>query len=224
MTKLAPELEDSHFFAIKSDNESQIQKTFGPWVKLLHAFLNQLDCVEDLQEMRRGWVSRTKYQDAFGTFSVDPHHWYTFNHGGRNEAQFNLGLNETYFRVGLGFEFTLKKGGDPTSVHLAYTCFVDELKKGTVAFREIVDACCLEVEFVAKGSNQVEIIDTPKVVDWLLDLPQEPSWIFVGRLLRRDADQDVLADRIRLGGVIQSVFSDLRPIWLRTQLRAAKFR
>jgi hypothetical protein len=158
--------------------------------------------------------------DAFGNFATDPEHWYTFHHGGRNEAQFNVGLQAEYLRVGLGFEFTLKKGGDPTVVHLAYTCFVNVIRRDRAAFERFVADLRLEVEWSDSTGDDGGVIDTEGAVAWLLNPPIEPGWIFIGRLLRREQDAAVLQDPTALGTVMERVLSGFRPIWEQTEVLA----
>jgi hypothetical protein len=154
-------------------------------------------------------------EEAFGTFATDPRHWYTFNHGGRNEAQFNIGLYPTHLRVGLGFEFTPRKGGDPTIVGLSYACFKNVINQDIEGFRRLVRDNSLEVEW-APGDD-LRFVPTEEVVQWLLQ-PAGASWIFVGRLLRQGKDALILEDPLHLKQVIESVFNGFRPIWERTQI------
>ena len=211
---------DSDFAAVDTVNKTDIQNHFGAFIRNLHAFLNQVPCLRELQKTRRKW-KRTTETDAFGTFATDPEHWYTFNHGGRNEAQLNFGFHPTHVRIGLGFEFSLRKGGDPTAVWLAYTCFVNVIRKDLDGFRRFVERNSLEGEWYGGQPSSFQIIPTEHVVDWLLNLPPEPSWVFVGRLLRRGTDAQVLQDQERLAEIIQDVFCGLRPIWEQTQIIAA---
>jgi len=215
-----PIVHDSDFIAVDTDNETGIQNYFGAFVRNLHAFLNQLPCLRDLQKTRRRWKPRTAETDAFGAFATDLEHWYTFNHGGRNEAQFNFGFHPTHVRIGLGFEFSKRKGGDPTVVGLAYACFVNVIRKDLDGFRRFVERNSFEVEWYGGQPLSFQIIPTERVVDCLLNLLPEPSWVFVGRLLRRGTDALVLEDEGRLAEVIREVFCGFRPIWEQTQIMA----
>jgi hypothetical protein len=145
MSQTPPPVREAEFLAVDTTDEEQIGPRFDLFVRLLHSYLNQVPCLRDLQKTRRRWT-RTRETDAFGTFAVEPKHWYTFNHGGRNEAQFNIGLWPSYMRVGLGFEFTLKKGGDPTIVGLAYTCFKNVIEENPSEFEHFVANNQLEIE------------------------------------------------------------------------------
>jgi hypothetical protein len=222
MPKTPPPIREAEFDAVDISDEDAIARSFQVHVRALHAYLNQLPCLKDLQEVRRKWKSRTSESAAFGNFGLDPKHWYTFHHGGRNEAQFNLGLWPNYFRVGLGFEFTIKKGGDPTIVGLAYSCFISVLREQLAQFRKFVLDSSLEIEWEDNDENLSLIISTDKVVDWLLD-PVPARWIFIGRLLRRNKDKPVLENPDALDAVIQTVLCGFRPIWEQTQMMAVKY-
>jgi hypothetical protein len=215
-----PPVREAEFVAVDTADEAEILRRFDPFVRSLHSYLNELPCLSDLQKARRRWKARTAETHAFGNFATDPKHWYTFHHGGRNEAQFNVGLWPAYFRVGLGFEFTLKKGGDPTAVHLAYACFVKMVRSNLSDFEDFVADNQLEVEWADNKGGSDQVIRTDDVVRWLLNPPQEPGWIFVGRLLRRDRDATVLQQPSSLGSVMQAVLSGFRPIWEETEVMA----
>jgi hypothetical protein len=131
-----------------------------------------------------------------------------------------LGLYPTHFRVGLGFEFSMKKGGDPTIVGLVYTCFLQVVRAREQEFRTFVQDRQLEVEWWTPQQPGLQFVPTDRAVDFLLNPPNEPQWIFVGRLLRRNADADVFSDEQRFGNVITDVFSRFRPLWEETQVMA----
>jgi hypothetical protein len=217
-----PPISQAEFIAVDISDENEIGRRFHGYVRDLHAYLNQLSCLRDLQQARHKWKSRTSEKEAFGNLGLYPKHWYTFHHGGRNEAQLNLGLWPDYFRVGLGFEFTLKKGGDPSVVWLAYSCFVNVIRQQLSLFQTFVSNNSLEIEWEDRDGNLCLTVGTEHVVGWLLDPPSEPRWIFIDRLFKRDHDEEVLAHPEALATVIQSVLCGFRPIWEQTQLLAAK--
>lgn len=214
-----PTLREEHFDMMNTTDEEEILRRFGGFVRTLHGWLNELPCVSDLQRARRRWKRPTN-TEAFGTLATDPRHWYTFHHGGRTEAQFNLGLYPTHFRVGLGFEFSVKKGGDPTVVGL-YACFLQAVRSREQEFRTFLEDHRLEVEWWTPQQPGLQFVATDRVMDFLLNPPNETQWIFCGRLLRRDADAKVLADEHDLGSVITNVFTRFRPLWEETQIMAS---
>jgi hypothetical protein len=220
MSQLPPVVRELEFLAIDTTDEDEIWRKFGHFIRNLHAFLNQLPCLRDIQQTRLRWKGRVQNEEAFGTFATDPKHWYTFNHGGRNEAQFNIGLFTTHLRVGLGFEFTQKKGGDPTIVGLTYTCFTNIINQDLIGFSRFVHDNSLEVEWDF-GGGDLKFVPTEEVVQWLLQPPQA-SWVFVGRLLRRGKDATILEDPLQLKQVIESVFNGFRPIWEQAQIMAMR--
>lgn len=212
-----PILRDEDFEAVNTTDEDELRRRFDGFVGNLHEWLNDLPCVKDIQKVRRRWT-RPTHTDAFGTFATDRCHWYTFHHGGRTEAQFNLGLHRTHFRVGMGFEFSMKKGGDPTVVNLVYACFVEVVRARQREFRDFVRDHQLEIEWWSQGQADLQFVPTDTATDFLLNLPIMPQWIFVGRLLRPGADKAVLTDADRLGDIISNVFAGLYPLWEETQL------
>ncbi len=214
-----PVLRDEQFDAVSTANEDELRKRFDDYRRTLHTWLNALPCFSNLQQVRRKWKRPTS-NDAFGTFATDPFHCYSFHHGGRTEAQFNVGLYPTHFRVGLGFEFSMKKGGDPTIVGLVYACFLQVLRARRREFDSLVSDLHLEVEFWSNQQPGLRFVGTKSVTEWLLNPPSEPQWIFVGRLLRRNADKAILEDEACLGIVISAVFTAFRPLWEETQMMA----
>jgi hypothetical protein len=169
-----PSVSDGDFDAVDTIDEELIKRRFNGFVRSLHSYLNQLVCLRDLQRARRRWKARAVSAEAFGNFATDPKHWYTFHHGGRKEAQFNIGLYTSHLRVGLGFEFTLKKGGDPTVVHLAYACFTNVVRRHRPQFEQFVADNQLEIEW-ASSNGLLQFIPTAGVVDWLPNPPADPA-------------------------------------------------
>jgi hypothetical protein len=129
--------------------------------------------------------------------------------------------------VGLGFEFTLKQGGDPSVVQLVYTCFTNVLRASRTEFEAFVADSHLEVEWAAYeaevGGGGVEVIPTSLVVNFLLNLPSNPGWIFIGRLLRRNEDAAVLGNARELGEVMRAVLCGFRPYWEKTHVMKLQY-
>src|SRR5690606_37294231 len=125
-----------------------------------------------------------------------------YHHGGREEAQFNVGMYPEYLRVGLGFEFSQKKGGQPSNVALAYACFVNEVRSAATGFERLVRGHGWQVEWQATDGAAPEHVPAERVVEWLQRPTREVNWVFVGRLLDAGRDRAVLADAEALGAVI----------------------
>jgi hypothetical protein len=108
---LPPPIGSAEFQNVANLDEEQIRRDFARFIGRMHAFLNPVPCLADLHNVRRKkWMRGAPCLDGpFGTFATDPEHWYSFIHGGRNEAQLNIGLFPHYFRVGVGFEMTGKR-------------------------------------------------------------------------------------------------------------------
>ncbi len=222
MAQIPPIIKESDFEDVDSNNKEEILVRFAPLLQKFHLFINDLPCMQDLQRIRRLWKSRTSTNDAFGTIASNPQEVYSFNHGGRNEAQFNIGLGPNYFRVGLGFEFTLKKGGDPTIVGLAYACFRKVIESDLSGFSKFVDENSLEVEWWSERRNVLETVLTKNVINWIIRSDKDFNWVFVGRLLRKKEDKSILENPVQLKNIIETVFNSFKPIWQKTQEMAAK--
>ncbi len=153
-------------------------------------------------------------------------HWYTRNFGGRNEAQFNVGMFQRYMRVGLGFEFTERARGwkPPGEVQPVWGQFREILRDRRQAFEQIVREHSLMVEWVPLESSEVEHVKPQGALKWLFRSSRALEWIFVGRLLDRRYDADLLGDPNRLGEVMEAVFGELRPLWRDAQLGATQYQ
>jgi hypothetical protein len=220
ISHVPPPVGEAEFLAVDILNKEEIKRRFGVFVGQLHSYLNQLPCLRDVPQIRRLWKPRAPGTEAFGNIAANPSECYTFNCGGRREAQFNVGVLSTHVRVGLGFEFTPREGGDRTIVGLAYTCFVNVIKTNRTQFERFVADNHLEIEWSNNTDGPLQFIPTSGVVPWLLNPLREPVWIFVGRLLRRTQDAPTLEDPNALGSVMQAVLCGFRPIWEQTQMMA----
>jgi Citrate lyase, alpha subunit (CitF) len=111
----------------------------GSFVRDLRTYLNEASCVSDIQRIRRGWSPRSRARLAFegDKIPTDHEHWYVYNTGGRNEAQFNVGLFPNYLRVGIGFEFTMGRHGNPEMVQAAYGAFSGILRQDRQDFEDV---------------------------------------------------------------------------------------
>jgi hypothetical protein len=66
MAQTPPLVRDTEFSAVDTNNEREIEQRLTSFVRLLHAYLNQLPCFRDLQKVRRRWKARTAEKEAFG--------------------------------------------------------------------------------------------------------------------------------------------------------------
>jgi hypothetical protein len=215
-----PPVREAEFTAVDISNEEEIKGRFTSFIQLLHSYLNQLPCLRDIQQTRRQWKPRAPITEAFGNLASHSNECYTYHCGGRNEAHFNICLRPNHLSVGLGFEFTLKKGGDPTAVHLAYACFTNVVRAEYSQFERFVADNQLEIEWADNKGGALQFIPTRDVMQWLLNLPKEPRWICIARFLRRGQDAAVLEDQNALGEVMQEILGGFRPYWERTEVLA----
>jgi len=168
-----------------------------------------------------------KNPQAFEGFAVEAEHWYTYNTGGRNEAQFNIGLFPEYLRIGLGFEFTKKNYGDPETVPMMYGYFRNVLRQYKQGFDRFAQENSLQIEWHPQGRPEgrlhLEYIPTWEVSRWFLRRSKVPNWLFVGRLLYRERDAEILKDPSRLKEVMELVFGGFKPLWKQTQTEATRY-
>lgn len=208
MSNRPPPVTERDFRDLEGANKEQVKKRAAPLVEELHAYLNESSCLRGIQLIRCDWTSRVSSRLAFerGDFPTDREHWYTYNTGGRNEAQFNIGLFREYLRVGLGFEFTEKMFGNPDRVR--------------------TEDNALQIEWLSKGKagqGALEYRPTQDTIGWLVRRKKEADWIFVGRLLRRVDDAEILGDPARLRDTMESVFWGFMPLWKDAQKEAARY-
>jgi hypothetical protein len=217
-TTLPPAIRREDFTRLETLPEKGVERAFGGTMQRLHAFLNDDPVTNDLLHDRKLWAPRAWKQPSFGSFGFQDRHWYTFNNGGRNEAQLNVGMfggGDGHLRIGLGFERTERQGGRPQNVALIYTAFADLLakKKDPVAcaFIDFMYAEQLEIEVWREGSD-LEIIPTDKALAFLVK-PRDFAWLLVGKLLRPGKDEAILATPTLFATTLQRVFRGVRPLW-----------
>lgn len=222
MAELPPPVREEEFRAVNTDNREQIESYFEPFRERLHTFLNETSCLRDIQRIRSRKNPQITHNLAFRRLNTEAYHWYTHSYGGRSEAQFNIGLFPNYLRVGLGFEFT--KGGRQSdegvrAVWEAYDRFTAAIRRDQWTFDRCVLDNSLMIEWAPEGPSNLQTV-TQGLSEWLLEPPQDPRWIFVGRLLYRENDAEILEDAVRLREVMESTFRCLRPFWEQTQTPA----
>jgi hypothetical protein len=227
LSELPPPVREEEFQAVDTTNEGAIREYFHDFIDELHTFLNHNSCLRDVQRVRRrNWRPRSKASYPFGedSFVVQSRHWYTRNVGGRNEAQFNVGMFPRYMRVGLGFEFTERAHGKPTEVQPVWGQFREILRARRQEFEQKAREHSLMVEWVPRNASEVKHVEPQGALGWLLKPTRVPEWVFVGRLLDRRNDAEILSDPTRLGAVMETVFGELRPLWRDAQLRATQYQ
>ncbi|MDD8025559.1 MAG: hypothetical protein PHI34_03515 [Acidobacteriota bacterium] len=222
MSLLPPIINDSLFNAIKKSNP-EVLRVFDPIIQELHQFLNDLPCLRGLQEARHQALGiRPRYSQAFGSRTIKQGQWYTFNHGGRNEMQFNIGMcgstakSPGYLRVGLAWNFY---GHSRRILSSSFESFRDLIAREDRSWDEFANTNRLEIESMLNYKHPIiKKISANNVTEWLSrEKFTKFDWIFIGRLLRRGVGTVILDDPIRLKNVIESVFSGFLPFWEKTQ-------
>lgn len=224
MVDLPPPITRARFEELEDATAEQVRRRAAPFVRELHSFLNEGSYLRDIQRIRRQWQPRTREVQAFSDdFPVEREHWYTYNAGGRNEAQFNVGMFPEYLRVGLGFELTKKVHGKPEAVQAAFGAFRNVLRQRQDNFDRFARENSLRIEWRPAGRRELEYVPTPKVSGWLSRPRGVPEWVFFGRLLYRGKDAAVLEDAARLKEAMEAVFKELKPLWREAQAGAAAY-
>lgn len=212
MPRLPPTFEDTLFNDLDNPSDAQVRAIFTPIIQQLHSFLNELPCLRNLQQFRGQRLHiRPRFSAAFGNYKIYSREWYTYHHGGSTEMQFNVGMYGAplyHVRVGMGFCFY---GPGRPVVNRVFSRFLAVVNEQTTAFARFANTSHLEIEMQGK-SDDIPI----GPVGWLHSPPQPPEWLSVGRLLRREADRDILSNSRRLAEVIEGVFSDFRPLYDQT--------
>ncbi len=214
MCKLLPSITENHFEQLNTEIADTIETRFGYLIDHFHEFLNNHSCLKDIQTTR----NKSNRDRAFGTFGFNPNHWYSYNHGGRREAQFNIGMSLEYFRIGIGFNFSMGKGGNPSEVSLAYTLFKNAIEQDRDGFEKFAITNCLEIPYTQGPEAKTQYAKAENVTEWLINPPYFDEWIFVGRLLRRNTDKEILEDPSNLKDVMESVFGGFIPYWEKAQM------
>ncbi|MBT9148632.1 MAG: hypothetical protein DDT28_00042 [Dehalococcoidia bacterium] len=221
MSLLPPTFHDSLFDTLDG-TEPEVHRHFTPFIQELHEFLNQLPCLSGIQKDREKIKGiQPKYSEAFGVPTIEQGYWYTFNHGGRNEMQFNIGMfgssviSPPYVRVGVAWHM----GGPARKIVTnSLVSFRSLIASHLPSWGSFVNTNGLEIEWVHRvGVDNIKHTPTANVTNWLLHPPsQRYDWIFIGRLLRRDIDSAILSNPNQLKLVIESVFTGFRPLWQQT--------
>lgn len=100
-----PRIRDRYFDDICTPCKDKVKSKFGAkfWEQLRDC-LNNLPSMKRLQEKREQWDNPRCGEAFAGELGCWPYHWFTFNCGGSDEAQFNVGMGPDYVRIGLGFQ------------------------------------------------------------------------------------------------------------------------
>ncbi|MEW6048590.1 MAG: hypothetical protein AB1609_19305, partial [Bacillota bacterium] len=198
----------------KLGDPADVAARFWPKVEELLVRVNQLQCMRDVQ-ITRSRAPGPAFEVQQTRMRVRAYHWYVFNVGGREEAQFKIGMDVRYLRMGLGFNAELTPGRGsrftPYRVARAFDAFREAVSRRPYAFHQLALREDLRVE-----GHEAETDDPMKLVAWLrsADVKAE-KWVFLGSFLRPDnpADLLVLGDWDRLLRKIERVFDGLYPFW-----------
>jgi hypothetical protein len=218
LSKLPPIIKDELFDDLDK-SITQVETIFTPVITDLIDYLNELPCLQDIQQIRSEKfnlqrTSTTAFRNHIN--HLDTGHWYIFNWGGRNEMQFNIGMysedddSGPYVRVGAGFNFQRDGFGNPPTVAHEFSLFCNEVRNNQLNFENFYRTNSLQIE------NNYEI-RSGTVVNWLQaeakKKPDEHDWVFIGRQLQRGKDQSILEHPKLLHEVIEFVFNGLKPYY-----------
>jgi hypothetical protein len=216
----------SREFALLSTlSASEACAALQPRIDMLLETLNATDTAARIVSARQAageTGSKLFHANSSSAHSIG--HIFVFHHGGRFEPQFNVGwfssppFPSSCVRIGLGFNVA------PSSVEAGqqralvfFDRFQQTLEKSWK--RELARWMAANGGFIQYGDRPPAVDLLPdQAVEWLLNCRSAAAleFIFVGRWLFLDKPDDarILADRARLGKVVDDTFRTLYPIWL----------
>ena len=186
----------------------------------MREFQSYLNGVDPLQNVQRVRDIRPKRRTFVRPARVEMRHWWFSHYGGRNEAQWNVGMFPCHLRFGIGFNASGGGYGKPAEVEDAFQRFLRALQQA----RSRGFGAKLEVE-------TFDPVDQLKVfpIDELLDGPPRDvrHWLFIGRILRnglpgRDGNQPecgeeddskILSDPALFASELAKTAHTLWPMW-----------
>jgi hypothetical protein len=169
---------------------------------------------------------RAASQNAFdGSIHTGDGHWYIFNKGGRQEIQYNAGMTEEWFRVGLGLYVGKTRGGDNSKAMNYYKAFRDVISDNRSKLRETIQELGLKVQWEALPDEGGIIANTwpSRLSTFLIENRWEDrlTWLFLGKIwIKGDLMDDLLMeDAAALEAEIDKVCRSLWPFYEQTHYR-----
>ena len=203
-------------------------RALGPKMEALLLSANEQPTARRIVEVRtRAGQSGSKLFHRNSYHARTSGHLYAYQHGGRREPQFNVGLfsgarwGGDWFRAGLGFN--LANGGrenDPDDgQEVILAAFERFQRQAAGAWRShLVDWMDKSGGFIQYGTRGPACDLLPRdAVQWLINCrnPAGQGWVFVGRWLSREAPDDAktLASMPKLVASVEDTFAALFPLW-----------
>lgn len=217
---LPPPIGVGEFNAVDTYNAEDAVAATRHFVIRLHAYLENLDCLEGIHYLHHyrladGSKSVKYYEiDCLGAGSAERDNpglgcFVSTYYGEFDEAHFGMALFSGHFRIGVGFKLT---GCYSQEARAALERFTKTLIADADASRRFVRRNSFEVE--AYGSEGLIFIPSENAVDWLIEKRDEWfMWLYLGRILRREQDREVLENPAALAGAIESALIELRALW-----------
>jgi Tetratricopeptide repeat len=203
-------------------------RTLRPRIEALFSALNASSIAERIVATRhRSGQTGSKLFHADSCYPGGPGHMFAYHYGGRWEPQFNIGWlssppwPQNALRAGIGFNCS-NAGQDADRVAgqervlLSFERFQRTL--GGSWKQHLAQWMAQNGGFLQYGASPPGVDLSPdRAVEWILNCRNAASleWIFIGRwlFLDRSADAATLADRSRLGRLIDEAFRALYPLW-----------
>lgn len=219
------------FHALGHLAPSDAMRALGPKFESLLTSLNEQRTAARIVDARaRAGRAGTRLFHKNSYFSGGNGHIFAYQHGGRWEPQFNVGMFSDVpwginaFRIGLGFNLSPdgrdhdRDGGQEQAVAY-FEAFQREL---AATWRGHLS------EWMGKTGGFIQYSDRgpamqmlPKdAVEWLVKChnPVALGWVFAGRWLLFDtpADAQALAEMRKLVATVEDTFAALYPLWAAT--------
>ena len=180
MNSLPPPIRRRDFAAL-DDPRTNIEQYFAPIVDQLREFLNATEPLTRIQEVRglrpggRAFVLGAR---------IETKHWWFSHHGGRSEAQWNIGMFPTHIRFGIGFNRTGAGFADVSAVERHLSCFLEALQR-LVTTQGALASMGLWTETYNRREGELHTAPADKLLS--PGRTDREDWIFVGRLLASGA-------------------------------------
>jgi len=205
----------------------EIQERFAPRVVDLIRRVNALDSSREIAGVRE-----PGRRQLFRLGRADVHalagHWFVFNLGGRWEPQFNLGMyggvrkGGDWLRIGMGFNLS-ERGNDPDPAaglraardHFRHFQAILGSPKRSLFLGWMIKENGL-IQHDDGAGPRLDLADASRALEVVLHAdPTRTEWVFFGKWLSPDREQDVavLADPVSLVRTIDRAFIGLLPLW-----------
>jgi len=205
------------FASMKRVREEGIPASLAQKVDALRLALSEFPEFQD-EQFRYLRGRRTRLSDdglIFRRAVAEEEHWYFYNRGGdQDQVQLNVGMWESYIRVGLGFQIGRQVSPKQPAFHLLQT-FVG--MRPPLPFRDALYRCIERNQFGIEGQKNTNVDDVMHHLETYVVPPDDsPVFVFLGALWKPDVARQKTAAHYR------QVFDQLLPFYQALILMAGR--